>query len=225
MLQRTSAGFRTRPRLRERLLLRLCDSGRVDGLWVGFFPGKQFDFQRVEEALGLIKAYDRARYNRLIRDLERVLVIPVSGYVAEFNSAIGACTLDSRFVRTQTLEMIASSIVHEATHARLIRCGIGYEEQERARVEAVCIRRELAFAEKLPNGQQLRESKARNLELCASPGLLSNWSMSRWRSIGMVQVFYDLGYPLWLVRILVTLFILRLRLRSYIRGLVVPPRS
>ena len=53
-------------------------------------------------------------------------------------------------------ELIASVIVHEATHARLMRCGIGYEEELRARVEKVCLRRELAFAAKLPNGEQIR---------------------------------------------------------------------
>jgi len=44
--------------------------------------------------------------------------------------------------------------------------GIGYDEDIRARVERVCIRRELAFAAKLPNGEQVRQQAERILPLC-----------------------------------------------------------
>ena len=77
------------------------------------------------------------------------------------------CVIDERFVVDEgtTPEMIASVIVHEATHARLFRMGIGYEEGRRARVEQVCLRRELAFAAKLPDrakvGLQRAEAIAR----------------------------------------------------------------
>ena len=59
--------------------------------------------------------------------------------------------LDERFVTNPetTIERIASVIVHEATHARMERCGIGYAEDQRARIETVCFRRELAFAVRL----------------------------------------------------------------------------
>jgi len=49
-----------------------------------------------------------------------------------------------------------------------MRCGIGYETELRARVEAACVRRQLAFAIKLPNGGQVREAAERSLELCAA---------------------------------------------------------
>jgi hypothetical protein len=44
---------------------------------------------------------------------------------------------------TSSAELIVAAIVHEATHARLSRRGIG--DDENACVEAVCLRRELAF--------------------------------------------------------------------------------
>jgi hypothetical protein len=51
-----------------------------------------------------------------------------------------------------------------------LRCGIGYEEEIRARVEAVCFRREVAFATGLPNGEQVRQRAERTLELSATAG-------------------------------------------------------
>jgi hypothetical protein len=91
---------------------------------------------RVEEALGLVKTYDRVRYNRLIRDLERVLVTVLSGSTGSYNSSIGACQLDERFVLAGTSPaVIASAIVHEAAHARLQRRGVGYQEEIRSQSE------------------------------------------------------------------------------------------
>jgi hypothetical protein len=165
----------------------------VDGLWIGFGGKKQPEpaLGRVEEALRLIKIYDRVRYDRLIRDLERVWVRPLPGPVGAFSYSLGACLLDQRFVLAETSlpEMIAATIVHEATHARLLRCGIGYEENLRARVEAVCLRRELAFAAKLPDGQQVREQAERALEA---------W-IERERS-GYIQMLRYVGFPDWLAR-------------------------
>jgi hypothetical protein len=79
---------------------------------------------------------------------------------------VQACVLDERYVlsETTTLEQIALTIIHEATHARLERCGIDYDEKLRQRIEAVCLRREFAFVAKLPNGAKLRDELARTLE-------------------------------------------------------------
>ncbi len=64
-----------RPRLLDRIELRLSTNKRVDGLWVGTYEKEpEAVLRRVEEALYLIKIYDRLRYDRLIRDLERVWV-------------------------------------------------------------------------------------------------------------------------------------------------------
>ena len=46
--------------------------------------------------------------------------------------------LDERFLANPetSVEMIASTIVHEATHAKLERLGVSYAEDRRARIEA-----------------------------------------------------------------------------------------
>ena len=140
MTQLRGAPPRKRPLLPDRLLLRLSDNRRVDGLWIGFGGEKQPEpaLGRVEEALRLIKIYDRVRYDRLIRDLERVWVRPLPGAVGAFSYSLGACLLDQRFVLAETSlpEMIAATIVHEATtpgsfDAALVMrktCGLGWRQ-------------------------------------------------------------------------------------------------
>lgn len=45
------------------------------------------------------------------------------------------CCLSHDYVEANSCEEIALLIIHEACHARLMRCGIGYEEHLRLRVE------------------------------------------------------------------------------------------
>ncbi|MGH6814259.1 MAG: hypothetical protein ACREC6_00985, partial [Hyphomicrobiaceae bacterium] len=118
-------------------------------------PDRMLD--RVEEALRLIRRYDPRRFDRLVRDLKGgVVVLPHLGTDsdASFDSSTLACQIVSKLVLSEVApEMLATIIVHEATHARLRRYGIGYDERLRFRVEAACFRREIAFAARLPRGE------------------------------------------------------------------------
>jgi hypothetical protein len=181
MTTRSKKTNNARPNLITRLMLRSSANRHVDGLWIGCYDDKpQASLQRVEEALNLIKAYDRLRYDRLVRDLERIWVVLIPSGLASFDSSIWACKLDPRQVLddTKPLSWIAASIVHEATHARLWRCGIGYREELRSRVEAVCFRRERAFAARLPNGAEFVE-QAEKLASWATEGDWSNESLRK----------------------------------------------
>src|SRR4051794_39550361 len=152
--------------LLDRFALCLSRSRRVEGLWIGGFllDKHSLVFERVEAALNLIKTYDPLRYQRLLRDLERIWVFLVPGGLGQFRQSLNCCDLHERFVLAEATrpDQMAAAMVNEATHAGLIHCGIGYEPQFRARVEAVCFRRELAFAAKLPNGELIqREGESR----------------------------------------------------------------
>jgi hypothetical protein len=140
-------------------LLRDRPNKLVDGLWIGTFDGHADLLPRVEDALALIKSCDPLRYDRLVRDLDRILVRLVFHGNACFDPKLNACSLDPRFVSAEasSIDVIAAAIVHEATHARLWRKGIRYEQGIRHRVEAICFRRELAFANKLPHPQVAQE--------------------------------------------------------------------
>lgn len=186
----------------DKLFLRLSNAKSIDGLWVGAFEGKSSALlPRVEEALLLIRTHDPVSYRRVTHELDRVWVNLVLGSVAIYRESIGTCQLDERFVRSASLELIASTIVHEATHARLARCGIGYEEPLRARVEAVCMRRQLAFAAKLPNGGIAHKEAADTLAYL-SPELFTSEAFRARDDQGGVETMRYLDVPEWFIRAL-----------------------
>ena len=197
-----------RPALVDRLELWLSKHRQVDGLWIGTYECEaQPVLQTVETALDLIAAYDRVRYDRLRRDLKRVWVRTLFGDLANFNESADACELDVRFVldAEPSPETVASIIVHEATHARLWHRGIGYEAHLRSRVEAVCFRRELAFAKKLPNGKPLRKRAERMLDLCASNDFWTNTAFKERHVEGAIEAARYVGLPVSIANILLLL--------------------
>src|SRR5262245_29338314 len=192
----------------------ISTSRRVDGLWIGASRSNgEIALRRVEEALHLIKTHDLRRYGRLLRDLERIWVRSDRIGTAWFNEALKACELSEDFVLADTspAEEIAAAIVHEATHARLWSHGIGYDEPLRQRIEAACVRRELAFAARLPNGEPVRERARRTLEwICNTPHYWTDAAFVERKLEHDVQVLRRLGTPEWVVRVTLRLRALRL---------------
>lgn len=190
----------------DRICLWLSTGREVDGLWVGSMECKpQPGLRRVEEALRLIKDHDSLHYSRIISNLERIWVDLLPNARASYERSLNACKLDERFVllETTSLERIASSIVHEATHARLELWGIGYDDEKvRSRIEAICLRRELNFVGKLPQAEPLREEIARTLEWCIGEhdyfSNLNSWQ--RWKQ-GNVETLRHLGAPDWMISV------------------------
>ena len=196
----------SRPSVADRLALRFSASRSVDGLWVGTLGGTTEQvLGRVEEALHLIRNHAPLHFARVLRNLERVWVrvLPSSG--ACYERSVNACVLDERYVLSEatSLEQIAGAIIHEATHARLERWGIDYDEQVRPRIEAICLRRELAFASRLPHGAQLREQLAHTLTwYSARPGYFSDASFARRDMRGHVKAARHVGIPDRVIRVL-----------------------
>jgi hypothetical protein len=193
-----------RPTLADRVTLRLSFGRHIDGLWIGALEGPEPSLIRVEQALVLIKEHDRRRYDRLRLDLERVWVRLLPMAVAQFNYELKACELDERFVCTETtpIEMIASCIVHEATHARIWRRGIGYDEHLRERIEKVCIRRQLAFAARLPDGDYVRYAAEHALK--TPQEYWSDNAFADRHDSGQTELARHVGLPRWLERALRT---------------------
>ena len=212
-----------RPHWSERLLLRLSDSRTIDGLPVHASEGKgKAALDRVEAALALIKTFDRRRFDRVRRDIERVWVRLLPGALARFNRDVCACELDTRFVLDQesTAEIIAAAIVHEATHARLERCGLEYDEEKRLRIEAICVRREHAFLAKLPNGEAARSWVDSHTH--ETPGWLTDTAFAERTREGEIEVLRSLGTPEWVVRTVLTVAGARLTLGKMLRKLRAP---
>src|SRR5215213_10956644 len=81
-----------RPSLFNRVSLWMSASKRMDGLWIGTLATEpEAVLRRVETALCQIKTYDRLRYNRIIRDLERIWVMTLVNPVGNFDQAVNAC--------------------------------------------------------------------------------------------------------------------------------------
>jgi hypothetical protein len=116
-----------------------------------------------------------------------------------YRASIRACELDTRYVQSASAELIASTIVHEPTHARLARCGIAYEEKRRVRIESVCIRRQRAFAAKLPRGEEARQDAQERLA-AISPETYTNHAFAEREDRGAVETLRYLGCPEWLIR-------------------------
>ncbi|MGX9142716.1 hypothetical protein [Mesorhizobium sp. 128a] len=130
-------------RLARWAIVRFNTSRTIDGVVI--IGDKGVD--KIVEALGLIKNFDPIRYTHLRRDVGQILVTTLPASVAQWGESLKACELDERYLTREgtTPAHIASTIVHEATHARLMRCGIGYEETLRDRVERVaCAERSLS---------------------------------------------------------------------------------
>ncbi|MBZ9671668.1 hypothetical protein LB543_14830 [Mesorhizobium sp. ESP7-2] len=180
------------------LSFKLCDKRSIDGLLVVYTGDEESKkINKVAAALKLISDFDPIRYKRMHHDLNRIWVLTIAGWVGRYQQATSTCELDERFVLNQgtTPERIASTIVHEATHARLGRCGIGYQEELRTRVEQVCIRREMAFARKLPSGADIDQRAEMKLNSLSG---LSDAAMAERYFEGQRKALLYLGGPAWL---------------------------
>jgi hypothetical protein len=114
--------------------------------------------ERLTQALDLIASYAPRRYRHLQRDFAGIVVrrFPCRG---AYFPQDGECLVELTFTVNprHSIEEIAASIVHEATHARVARrCGPLPQEQ-RAREERLCRRAELELGLALPDGKLVVE--------------------------------------------------------------------
>ena len=114
-------------------------------------------FDRVERALRLIQLYDVKRFAQIQRYIKSIFIFGDPTARGQWHQELQMCELEENFVRAENTSaaQIASVIVHEATHARLMRFGFGYEEPKRVRIEHICFGAQQAFARRLPDGEQL----------------------------------------------------------------------
>ncbi|QND56874.1 hypothetical protein [Mesorhizobium huakuii] len=161
------------------------------------------DVDKVAAALQLIQAVDPARYRRIVRDLKQIWITTIPGAAGQFVGSTSTCELDERFVMGEhiSIEEVAGAIVHEATHARLDQWGI-----LRARVEEVCMGRELAFAAKLPDGASIRRWVEARQQGAVD---YSNAALDTREIAGARDALIHLGTPVWFADTIV--FLARLR--------------
>jgi hypothetical protein len=124
----------------------LSTGREIDGLWVGTTESKPHPaLCRVDEALQLIKCHDTLNYSRVTRYLDRIWVNLIPSARAHYDPSLNACIIDERYLLPETMPIakIASTIVHEATHARLDKLGVAYVEARPDRSDLSSARTEL----------------------------------------------------------------------------------
>jgi hypothetical protein len=206
-----------KPLLVDRLELWLSTGRKVDGLWIGTMEDEPWPgLSRVEEALRLIKNNDLLHYSRVLKSLDRIWVNLIPSARAHYDRSLNACVFDERYLllETMTIEAIASVVVHEATHARLERYGIVYDEKKRSRIEAICLRRERSFLTRLRHSETLQAEITRSLEWSAQDhDYFSDASFRQRKDQGQVETLRYLGAPDWFINFLMYI-VRRRRLRA-----------
>jgi hypothetical protein len=209
-----------KPAAIDRLGLWFSTSRKVDGLWVGTTESKPHPgLRRVEHALRLIERHDSLNYSRVIRNLERIWVHLLPNALAQYDPSLRACVFDERFVLLEatTLVRIAATIVHEATHARLDEWGVSYDENKRARIEAICLKRELDFVRRLPQSEAFQEELAHTLEWYAgNHDYFSDANFEQREVQGQAETLRYLGAPGWVFGFAMKLRAARLWVRRFV---------
>lgn len=125
----------------------------LHGIPVGLFRPRETEgiWGKVGEALDLLETTDPRRHRRVARDLKRIVVMRHTKPLLLERSA--TCVLGQELVETKSSALIAAVLVHEATHARVQAHGISYRPETRDRIEALCVREEIAFARRLPRDE------------------------------------------------------------------------
>lgn len=145
-------------------------------------------------ALELIAVHDPLRFERMRHDLRRILLS--DGVGPEYISSIGACLLSVAFVENCSTLQLALTLVHEATHARLSRAGIGRAPAKRDRLEGVCINAEHRFGERLQGADRVVALAVVDAEL-VGPKWWAREPLIRRRT----NELRSLGLPTWLIRL------------------------
>ncbi len=155
---------------------------------------------KLGEAMALLAAHDQRTLDRLRRLTVGVVLFDHPRLYGSWNAASGEIRLSpSTFARSPATEL-ASTIVHEATHAWLCALGFGDRQDRRHRIESICYRREAAFARRVPGGGELAEL----YDICASNALAEGpaaYSPRARRELDL-QALADLGAPSWVIRLL-----------------------
>src|SRR5713101_80933 len=141
-----------------RLLFRLSRRVALDGFdaraFLSDLEERGLMTTKLTTALSLLAQYAPVRLAALRRDLPRILIGP-SHDLAQCIYGASMCHLSFEYVTDPqtTPTRLAMTLVHEGTHARLLRAGLPYKERFRRRVERLCVLSEIIFARRLPDAE------------------------------------------------------------------------
>jgi hypothetical protein len=123
--------------------------------------------RKLEDALVLIREHAPTRYRTVRNAFSSILICGTEPNLAWFDVGLRLCQLSGAHLLRDDVSpaIVASSVVHESEHARLIRLGIPYTPDTSDRVERVCFRAERAFGRRLPDGAEVVTHATAGMEL------------------------------------------------------------
>jgi hypothetical protein len=150
--------------------------------------------QKIRDAFALLDAHGRRSLDDMRRHTNGVFVWATAGARGEWHPGARLVVLEETHVchEGSSPREIASTLVHESTHARLDVKGFEYSGEMRARIENVCFRRQLAFARRLAEPGDLVDQAERQLNRPSS-----DFTKNAWRQRSVAKLI-SLGVPKWL---------------------------
>jgi hypothetical protein len=152
-------------------------------------------FARITTAFDLLGKYSKRTLTNLRYAADGIFVFSTAGALGEWHRETRLILLEETYLRDSNTspQSIASTLVHEGTHARLDKLGFAYTPDVRDRIEKACFRRELAFARLLPDpGSLISDTEE---QLMRPPDYLTDEAF-RARTLGKL---IELGVPRWLM--------------------------
>src|SRR5262245_11334534 len=147
-------------------------------------------------ALELIQQLAPHQLARMERDCPRIVIGAAGAAAAMFKPDSRLVVLDFDTIRDHGDEPVtlALILVHEATHARLTKCGIDYQSQ-RDRIERLCRRAERSFADRLPEKDRAHYRVYYDSQEVDPPDYSREAEIAR-----TVAALRELGFRDWMIR-------------------------
>ncbi|HEY2919112.1 MAG TPA: hypothetical protein VGK77_08985 [Candidatus Binatia bacterium] len=145
----------------SRYLFQAADKQTICGIVIGTIADtedrRNIIFDRIATELRLIQSYDGKRFAQIQRHIKSIFIFGDPTAHGYWHQELQMCELQEEFIcaETTSVAQIACALVHEATHARLMHVGFGYEEPKRLRIEHICFDDERTFARRLPDEIEL----------------------------------------------------------------------
>jgi hypothetical protein len=106
----------------------------------------------INQALDLVAAKDPRRYRRIRKNIQFIVHKELVRAFAICRPCEQACfidlghTVDRERTKKVSVFLVATSLVHEATHAEIFRRGVAWNRKNAPRMERICVAEETRFA-------------------------------------------------------------------------------
>jgi hypothetical protein len=139
----------------ERALLALCRTREIDGIRVHLDESNdaldEAAFEKVARVVHLVSSTWPIWLSRIRRDSRGILIKPV--VPTQYWPGSKVCVLNRGEVLGLSEAAVGSALIHEATAAHLHRRWRRPSARWSSRIEAVCVRKQIAFLDRLPRDE------------------------------------------------------------------------